>query len=102
MNDAARFHDAMLNIYKTALSEEGYNATRFLRMVSEQGGLDAARALLHSATVSEGYVALWERHRLDLTVEALVLQPQWSPLFTPVELEIARNRLAKYGYPDVT
>jgi len=95
----AQFHDAMLGLYKTAISEAGYNATRFLRMVSENGGMDAARTLLHASSVSEGYVALWERQRLDLTVEALVLQDKWKALFTPAEIEIARKRLAEYGYP---
>jgi hypothetical protein len=94
----ARFHEAMLHIYKTALAETGYNATRFLRMVSENGGLQAARTLLHAATVSDGYAALWERGRLDLTVEALIVSPDWSPLFTPSELEIARRRLKEYGF----
>lgn len=57
----ARFHAAMLNIYHRAQSEANYNATRFLGMVSSQGGYEAARALLHSPTVSEGYTALWGR-----------------------------------------
>jgi hypothetical protein len=54
--------------------------------------------LLHSITVSEGYTALWERGRLDLTVEALILEPQWHELFTEEEREIARKRLRDYGY----
>ena len=39
------FHDAMLSIYRRAKTECGYNATRFLAMVSERGGLDAAQTL---------------------------------------------------------
>jgi hypothetical protein len=38
-----RFHRAMISIYETAKRELGYNATRFLQMISEQGGLAAAR-----------------------------------------------------------
>ena len=41
-----RFHRAMVGIYETAKRELGYNATRFLQMVSEQGGLVTARQLL--------------------------------------------------------
>jgi hypothetical protein len=93
-----QFHAAMLSIYTRAKAEAGYNATRFLGMVSEQGGYEAARALLHAATVSEGYTALWERQRLDLTVEALVLDPQWRDLFSPAEMAIARKRLSEYGF----
>ena len=101
----SQFNEAMLNIYRQAKAEAGYNATRFLSMVVEHGGLETARYLLHTATVSEGYRALWERKRLDLTVEAMILRPEWQALFSDVERRIAVNRLREYGYsgslPDV-
>jgi hypothetical protein len=53
-----RFHSAMLDIYLRAKSEAGYNASRFPGMVSEQGGYEAARTLLHASKVSDGYTAL--------------------------------------------
>ena len=43
-----RFQRAMVGIYETAKRELGYNATRFLQIVSEQGGLVTARQLLWS------------------------------------------------------
>ena len=99
------FHEAMLGIYRQAKAEAAYNATRFLGMVVERGGLETARYLLHAPTVSEGYAALWERKRLDLTVEAMILQPEWQDLFSDDERRIAVNRLREYGYsgslPDV-
>jgi hypothetical protein len=100
-----QFHEAMLDIYRRAKAEAGCNATRFLGMVVERGGFETARYLLHAATVSEGYAALWERKRLDLTVEAMILRPEWQALFSDVERRIAVNRLREYGYsgslPDV-
>jgi hypothetical protein len=96
-----QFHEAMLEIYRRAKSDAGYNATRFLGMVSEQGGYQAARTLIHASTVSDGYTALWERKHLELTVEALILKPKWHELFSEAERRIARERLAEYGY-DVT
>jgi hypothetical protein len=92
------FDSAMLDIYRRAKSEAGYNATRYLQMLNEHRGLETARILLHAQTVSEGYTALWERGRLDLTVEALVLEQDFSSLFTPEDREIARRRLTEYGY----
>lgn len=95
------FTEAMVSLYTRAKQEAGYNASRFLAMVADQGGLSAARALLHASTVSDGYTALWSRQRLDLTVEALVLDPKWSPLFTEEEFSIAAKRLREFGYtPD--
>ena len=101
----SQFNEAMLNLYRRAKAEAGYNATRFLSMVVEHGGLETARYLLHATTVSEGYTALWKRERLDLTVEAVILRPEWQALFSDVERRIAVNRLRDYGYsgslPDV-
>lgn len=94
----ADFNEAMLNIYKRAKSEAHYTATRFLGMVVERGGLETARYLLHAETVSDGYAALWERGRLDLAVEVLILEPRWRPLFNMAELQVAVRRLREYGY----
>jgi len=89
----------MHRIYQRALSEAMYRPTRFLHMLDERGGLQTAQLLLHSSTVSEGYAALWERGRLDLTVEALIHDnPKWHSLFTADELAICVKRLTEYGY----
>lgn len=97
-NLEARFDDAMMKAYRRALYECGYNATRFLQMLYEHRGLGTARILLHASHVSDGYIALWERKRLDLTVEAIILDPTWRPLFSEEEREIARRRLTEYDY----
>lgn len=95
----SEFDEEMLGIYRRALSEAQYKATRFLAMLHEHGGLDTARLLIHSPTVSEGYTALWERKRLDLTVEAVIHDnSKWHPLFKPEELDICMKRLKDYGY----
>ena len=92
-----RFHGAMVEIYRRAKDEVGYVAARFLQMVSEQGGVATARQLLATAAVSDGFVTLWEKGRLDLTVEAHVLYPEFRPLFTEAEIVTARDRLESYG-----
>lgn len=92
------FDKAMLRIYERAKDEVGYKATRFLQMISEHGGLEAARQLLHSSAVSDGFTTLWEKGRLDLSVEAHVLQPEFSELFSQEEREIAERRLTAYGF----
>jgi hypothetical protein len=94
----AQFHEAMLNIYRRAKAEAHYTATRFLGMVVDTGGLATARYLLHAEKVSDGYTALWERGRLDLTVEAMILDDTWRPLFADEERAIAVARLRQYGY----
>ena len=88
----SEFDEEMLGIYQRALSEAHYRATRFLAMLHEHRGLKTARLLIHSSTVSEGYAALWERNRLELTVEAVIHDnPKWHPLFTEKSWRSARS-----------
>lgn len=93
------FDQAMFNIYRRAKDEAGYTATIFLGMISDRGGLPTAKTLINSPRPSDGYTALYELKRLDLTVEAMVLEtPEWHDLFTEDELRRARRRLVQYGY----
>ena len=94
------FHEEMKGIYHRALNECQYRATRFLQMVNEQGGVQAAKSLLHASGYSEGLTALWERGRLDLTMEALISndKERWSGLFTDEELSVAQKRLQELNY----
>ncbi|MEU0242604.1 DUF262 domain-containing protein [Nocardiopsis sp. NPDC006198] len=94
----ADFGRAMLSVYERGKAEAGYTASFFLGMLSELGPLGTARKLLHAPAVSDGFANLWERGRLDLTVEALVLRPEFSPLFTEEELNRARTRLEQFGH----
>lgn len=94
----ARFDQAMAEICRRALREAGYKATILAALLAERGGLATARFLLGRDEVSDGYTNLWQLHRLDLTVEAYVLRPEFLPLFTSAELDTARARLKEYGY----
>ncbi len=77
----------------------GYNPTSFLRMIHELGGLQTTKQLINSDTPSDGFVKLWEMKRLDLTVEALVVESkQFRTLFLTSEILRARHRLKGYGY----
>ena len=42
------FDGAMFEIYRRAKSEAGYNATVFLKMLSDRGWLDTAKYLINS------------------------------------------------------
>jgi len=97
-----QFDRAMEDIYIRAKAEAGYTASIFHRMLIERRGRQTAKDLINAKVPSEGYTRLWELHRLDLTVEAVVLDNRkWYPLFTPEEIERARKRLEEYGYiPD--
>lgn len=94
-----RFDAAMMDIYRRAHAEANYKATRYHQMLTDHGGLETARILLNADTVSDGYTALWERGRLDLTVEAMIHDTlEFQALFTPEELARAKKRLQDYKY----
>ena len=95
-----QFNLAMYDIYKHAKKDVKYNAIRYLHMLDSYGGLETAHILINSSAVSEGYVALWERGRLDLTVEALIYDnPEFQKLFSEEELNNLKKRLIAYKYP---
>ncbi|MET8356364.1 hypothetical protein [Micromonospora sp. NPDC005171] len=89
----AAFHEAMVRTYERARDEAQYHAALLLRMVTDKGGLATARQLLHHPVVSDGFTALWERGRVDLTAEAVVIRPRFRALFTEEELAIASIRV---------
>lgn len=100
MNDSllsGEFHVLMRSIYDRAKSECGYNATRFKKMLEEHGGVKTAKTLLQAPSVSDGFVELYMRKRLDLTVEAQILDnPKFWSLFDDAELDTARRWLKEY------
>jgi hypothetical protein len=94
-----QFDRAMLDVYLRAKSEANYNATIFFKMLNDKKGIATAKTLINAAKPSDGYTALYERNRLDLTVEAVVVgNPKWHPLFTADELSKAKKRLKDYNY----
>lgn len=93
------FHIAMVNIYHSAKRDcFPYEPRIFIQMVSEKGALQTAKDLLRSDEIQYGFDKLWECGRLDLTVEAHVLKPEFRELFTGAELRRAHERLEDLGY----
>lgn len=104
-----RFHEDMLDIFRLAgeatrrprpdgTTARGYWASYFLRGVRNHGGPEYAHQLLRKEGTTDGFQRLTEERRLDLTVEALVLHPEYADLFSEEERRIAAHRLAEAGY----
>ena len=91
---ARRFETDVEGIY-TKAKAVGYNATRYLVTLRQHGGLETAHRLLASREIGYGFAELWMLGRLDLTVEALVLRPEYIGLFKDGELATARERLGR-------
>ena len=93
-----QFEQEMVDIYMTAKKERGYNASRFLQMISAKAGLAAAKQLISKPGGTEGFTTLWEHGRLDLSVEAHVLKPEYNGLFTDADRKLCKDRLEQFGY----
>lgn len=95
-----QFHAAMLAIYDAGLRlTPPYRATRFLRMVQEHGGQEAADRLLATGAPPSGFAELYLRGKenLKISVEYLVLQDPWRALFREDQRAVARKRLKDVG-----
>lgn len=93
-----KFNAEMFHIYEKAKTECKYNATRFLKMLNEHGGIQTAKTLIHSKNITLGLSKLWELKRLDLTVEALIVENDWGDIFSKEEIEIAKEQLERFNY----
>ena len=93
------FHERMLDLYRQTKAEvASYNPLGFLQMVVDESGLMAAQKLLDAPDISDGFSRLWEAKRLDLSVEAVIIDEGWGHQFTPEQLAVARERLTQARY----
>lgn len=85
--------------YQRAGREAKYWGFYFLRDLKKYGGLKVARRMLAKTTRAgdtKGFLALADAGRPDLSVEAVVLLPQFRGLFSAQELAIAEQRLKRF------
>jgi hypothetical protein len=95
---AREFTEEMYEGYRYLARTINYRAKQFLEMVTMQGGVGAARALLRGRDASDGFTRLWQEKMLAWSVEASVLRPKYERLFTPDERDTARRRLEAHGF----
>lgn len=95
---ADHFHLDMVTTVDQLKNQIHYNPQRFAQMIHELGGVGTAQRLLLGPSTSDGFTKLWEHGLLPLSVEAHVLLPWYSDLFTPEERASARYRLEAHGF----
>ena len=91
------FHRALENIVYTDFKSNDFPMF-LLQMMRRHGGVAAAKQLLGISAVRSGLTELSEQGRLDMSVESLILQERWKPLFSAGDLTLARQRLKDLGY----
>ena len=81
-----------------AAKNAGYNPSHFSQMLAEFGGVETAKRLLASSKAQEGLNKLWELNLLPESMEAIVIQEKYQPIFTEEERAEARKRLKDRGF----
>ncbi len=69
-----------------------------MRPVAAEDALKTARRNLSGSRLSDGFTALQGQGRLDLSLEALVIDKRFTQLFTDEEANEALTRLLEAGY----
>ncbi|MBI2816865.1 MAG: HNH endonuclease [Acidobacteria bacterium] len=85
--------------YEETKRELKYNAARFLQQLRKRGGLEVAKRILAKKAESgktKGFLTLADAGRLDLSVEAIALMPQFRQLFSANEIAVAEERLGDF------
>jgi hypothetical protein len=90
-----QFHDDMIKYHHSRV-KGGYPATIIWNSIQENGGYETAKKF--SGAARKGFLELVERNLLPFSIEALILQPKYAPLFPKSYREVCQNLLAKYGY----
>jgi len=74
--------------------------SRYLQMISENGGAETARILALAPNPGEGFTRAWEHGCLSLTAEYLMIYGRdgsYRTLFDEQALKAASRRLKAYG-----
>jgi hypothetical protein len=72
---------------------------RIPQMIAKRRAVGAAQQLLMRPDLSPGFIRLRDGGRLDLTVERLVLRPEYGSLFSAEQRAVARRKLVESGLP---
>ena len=98
MAEQKDFEAAIHHVISQTLKDTSYRPSYFIQMVADRGAYDASLSLIRASKPSDGFTKLWELKRLDLTVEAVAVRPEFANLFTSDDIKVSNRRLAQYGY----
>lgn len=88
-----QFHTAMVELDATIREQTKYRPNLMRQMIHDVGGYTTAIRLVDRLHPTEGFSQMVMLERKDLTIEALVVDERWSPLFESRLVEIAKRRL---------
>lgn len=90
-----KFETAMRKIYVDARSIP-HNASSLMSMLENQGALITAQRLALAQNPSPTFIKFFEKGRISLTVEALMVREPWRQLFSDEVIRAAETRLKQF------
>ena len=72
--------------------------TRFLQTVEKFGIVRTAQEIFRKGRTSDCFERLIEEKRLELTMEAILVKPEYASLFTDEEVNACYDLLCENGY----
>jgi hypothetical protein len=69
--------------------------------LDEFGAVSMMHRYLKSPIIAQSFTRLWEMGRLNLSLEAIALRPEFKGLFSDEERKVAQDRLDSKGYTDI-
>jgi len=94
---AQSFETEALRQYVSA-KQRGYFDERYAQMLSDPGAVQTALDLIASGKRHPMFLRITADRRFELTIEWLVVQPQFQSLFDAGVVAAARSRLREVGY----
>ena len=86
--------------YHEFRKRSGYEASIIENSIHKNGGYETALKFCNG-TAKKGFLELSKRGLLNYSLEALVIKPEYSTIFTPEMIVKCRKLLEQYGYNDM-
>jgi 5-methylcytosine-specific restriction protein A len=90
---------ALFDAYQRSGKDLNFWAHRFRNSLKKKGGLAVAKAMLNKKAaggITEGFLKLVDANKPELSVESIILLPQFRGMFSQEERETAEIRLRQY------
>lgn len=98
MTLSQQFQETLLTACQQAQTQVGCPMTRLMQTITTRGGLETAQDLIRRGRLSDGFDKLEKAGRLEFSLEAVVVQPQFGQLFTDDEVNACYAVLLEGGY----
>lgn len=94
-----KFNEEVFLAVEKMKKEENYIPTRFIQMLqqSENNAYEVVQRLV-TKEFSSGLEKLWEKGKLELSMEAIMIKPEYKSLFSPEIIKTCEKKLKQFGY----